>query len=144
MNSNTDARHTPLVKPGRLLIDGLLNIMPRLPWLSGSNPQTFVGTDFGVVLKSESSVAYWSLKKHSDAKQSKMAQHGKGSFWFRSFILIAALFLSYIMVNGLKNFSYRQVRGARFEVRQSEPLTTERSTQGDQYLIGVGKADITG
>jgi hypothetical protein len=62
----------------------------------------------------------------------------KGALWLRWFIGISAFLVSYFTFISFAGFSAQQ---PAFETTSR---FKPRATQGDEYLIGVGKADITG
>lgn len=66
-----------------------------------------------------------------------MAQHG-GNF------AVFTLLLSFFAILQFAGFSNSNPTSTNFDERESHSPKALRASQRDQYLLGVGKADITG
>jgi hypothetical protein len=73
-----------------------------------------------------------------------MAHLGKFGSSFRYFVVISALLVSLLVLLGWKQHPQWPHRIAQFKTQLRQPFKAQRVVKGDQYLIGVGKADITG
>jgi len=73
-----------------------------------------------------------------------MAKHSANRSWFGYFITFIILLLSSFVILLFASFPNSNPDATNFDGWESHPLKATRASQGDQYLLGVGKADITG
>jgi hypothetical protein len=73
-----------------------------------------------------------------------MAHRDTNRSSFTYFVVLITLLASSFVILRFASFSNPNPESVNFDGWESHPLKAVRASQGDQYLLGVGKADITG
>ena len=81
---------------------------------------------------------------HETSKKIIMAQHGANRSWFTYVAVFIPLLISFFAILQFTSFSNSNSASTNFDGWESHLSKDARASQRDQYLLGVGKADITG